>query len=53
MVQVNNSKVRHGEVLTLEELRIIRAGGSPWPYTTAPKRPEKEPPKKKKAAVMV
>lgn len=53
MAQVNHSKVRHGEILTLEELRMIRAGGSPWPHTEAPKRPEKEPPKKKQAAVMI
>lgn len=49
MAQVNHSKVRHGEMLTLEELRIIRAGGSPWPHTEAPKRP----PKKKQAAVRI
>ena len=53
MAQVNNSKARQGEVLTLEELRIIRAGGSPWLYTTAPKRPKNEPPKKEQAIVSV
>ena len=38
------------EMLTRDELLIIRAGGSPWPNTTAPKKPSGEL-KKKRIAV--
>ena len=42
-----------GEMLSPREIEIIMAGGSPWLYTTAPKRPENELPKKKQAIVSV
>ena len=37
------------ELLSKEQLQLLRAGKSPWPNTTAPKRPNKNlPPKKEK-----
>ena len=38
MKKVNDYKVK-GEMLTKNELLILRSGGSPWPNTTAPKKP--------------
>ena len=38
MAQVNKLVVQ-GEMLTKEEILKIRAGLSPWPHTSAPKRP--------------
>lgn len=42
-----------GEVLTREELHILRAGGSPWPLTTAPKRQENIPKEESKKPIAV
>lgn len=39
------------EILSKEQLQLLRAGKSPWPNTTAPKRPNNNlPPKKEKKA---
>ena len=47
MKKVNNYKVK-GEMLTQNELLILRSGGSPWPNTTAPNKPSGESPREKK-----
>jgi hypothetical protein len=37
------------EILSKEQLQLLRAGKSPWPNTTAPKRPNNNlPPQKRK-----